>query len=126
MNGMAGSDMVGELSRQVLKMEAEIEELKRENHELKSRMEKSQATSEIGRMINQVNDISRTIAKVVEVQPVSASATDHVASDADRSGSGMAQTTLSASQEDTFTQKAAAELALMANELHSLMAQFKC
>lgn len=126
MNGMAGSDMVGELSRQVLKMEAAIEELKRENHELKSRMEKSQATSEIGRMINQVNDISRTIAKVVEVQPVSASATDHVASDADRSGSGMAQATLSASQEDTFTQKAAAELAFMADELHSLMAQFKC
>jgi methyl-accepting chemotaxis protein len=91
-----------------------------------------EAIAQISGIINQINDISNTIASAVEEQTATTNEIARNVQEAARGGSqvaenigAVAQAAKSATQGASDTQTAAGELARMANELQKLVAQFK-
>jgi methyl-accepting chemotaxis protein len=91
-----------------------------------------QAIGEIGSIINQINDISNTIASAVEEQTATTNEIGRNVTEAAKGSAeiaenitGVAQTAKSTSDGAAETQRASGELARMAAELHSLVAKFK-
>jgi methyl-accepting chemotaxis protein len=91
-----------------------------------------EAIATIGQVINQINDISNTIASAVEEQSattneITRSITEAAkgVSEITRNVKGVAEATKSTSSGANDTQTAAGELSQMASELQSLVGQFK-
>jgi methyl-accepting chemotaxis protein len=89
------------------------------------------AIKQISVIINQINDISSTIASAVEEQSATTNEIGRNVSEAARGAgeiseniSGVAQGARSTSEGASDTQRASAELARMASELQTLVAQF--
>ena len=94
--------------------------------------ESVEAIGTIGGIINQINDISATIASAVEEQNATTNEMTRNVSDAARGSgeitkniSGVAEAAQSTSHGAADSQKAAHELARMANELKELTGKFK-
>ena len=94
--------------------------------------ESVEAIGTIGGIINQINDISATIASAVEEQNATTNEMTRNVSDAARGSgeitkniSGVAEAAQSTSHGAADSQKAAHELARMANELKELTSKFK-
>jgi methyl-accepting chemotaxis protein len=97
-----------------------------------SSQEAAEAIAKIGGIINQVNDISNTIASAVEEQTATTNEMSRNAAEAAKgvasitqNVAGMAEAAKSTSTGANNTQTAAAELSRMAVELQSLVGQFK-
>jgi methyl-accepting chemotaxis protein len=91
-----------------------------------------QAIGEIGGIINQINDISNTIASAVEEQTATTNEMSRNVAEAAKGSSeiaqnitGVAQAAQSTTAGANDTQKAAGELTRMAAELQKLVGQFK-
>jgi len=91
-----------------------------------------QAIGEIGTVINQINDISNTIASAVEEQTATTNEIGRNVSEAARGTadiakniSGVAQAATNTTQGASDTQKAAASLAAMASQLQSVVTKFR-
>ena len=90
------------------------------------------AIGEISQVINQISDISNTIASAVEEQTATTNEIGRSVGDAARSTteireniSGVAMAAENTTKGATTTQKAAAELARMSQELQELVSRFK-
>ncbi len=93
----------------------------------------TRAIAEISKIINQINDISNTIASAVEEQTATTNEIARNVTDAARGSSeiahniiGVAQAARSTSDGAADSQIAAAGLARMASELQALVARFSC
>jgi methyl-accepting chemotaxis protein len=91
-----------------------------------------QAIGEIGSIINQINDISNTIASAVEEQTATTNEITRNVTEAAKGSAeiaenitGVAQAARSTSDGAAETQRASGELARMAAELQTLVAKFK-
>ena len=91
-----------------------------------------QAIAEIGTVINQVNDISNTIASAVEEQTVTTNEIGRNVAEAARGTSdiaknisGVAQAAQNTTQGASDSQKASSSLAAMASQLQSIVGKFK-
>ena len=91
-----------------------------------------QAIAEIGTVINQVNDISNTIASAVEEQTVTTNEIGRNVTEAARGTSdiaknisGVALAAQNTTQGASDSQKAASSLAAMASQLQSIVGKFK-
>jgi methyl-accepting chemotaxis protein len=91
-----------------------------------------QAIAEIGTVINQVNDISNTIASAVEEQTVTTNEIGRNVAEAARGTSdiaknisGVAQAAQNTTQGASDSQKASASLASMASQLQAIVSKFK-
>jgi methyl-accepting chemotaxis protein len=91
-----------------------------------------QAITEISSIINQINDISNTIASAVEEQTATTNEIGRNVSEAARGSSeiaenitGVAQSAKSTSDGAANTRRASSELARMASELQTLVMKFK-
>jgi methyl-accepting chemotaxis protein len=92
-----------------------------------------EAIAEISGIINQINDISNTIASAVEEQTACTNEIARNVSEASRGTSEIAQNITSVAEAARSTtegannsQRAAEELACMAAELHSIVSEFNC
>ena len=90
------------------------------------------AIQQIGGIINQINDITNTIASAVEEQSVTTNEMSRNVTEAAKGSNeivqnitGVAQAAQSTASGATETQAAAEDLARMASELQSLVSQFK-
>lgn len=91
------------------------------------------AIREISHVINQINDISNTIASAVEEQTATANEMGRNVGEASRGSTEIAQniTTVASAAQNTSqgansTQQAASELSRMAMDLQELVSKFKC
>jgi len=91
------------------------------------------AISTISQIINQINDISNTIASAVEEQTATTNEIGRNVTEAAKGSSeiaqnitGVAQAARSTTDGANDTQRAAAQLSRMANELQSLVGRFTC
>ena len=91
-----------------------------------------QAIGEIGKVINQINDISNTIASAVEEQSVTTNNISQNVAEAARGVGEITQNVAAVTEAATSTsggasdtQMAAGELARVGTELHNLVGQFK-
>jgi len=91
-----------------------------------------QAIAEIGAVINQVNDISNTIASAVEEQTVTTNEIGRNVAEAARGTSdiaknigGVAQAAQNTTQGASDSQKASSSLAAMASQLQAIVGKFK-
>jgi len=91
-----------------------------------------QAIAEIGAVINQVNDISNTIASAVEEQTVTTNEIGRNVAEAARGTSdiaknisGVAQAAQNTTQGASDSQKASSSLAAMASQLQAIVGRFK-
>ena len=91
-----------------------------------------EAIGEIGKVINQINDISNTIASAVEEQSATTNEISRNVAEAAKGAdeitqnvTGVAEAAKSTASGATDTQTAAGELSRMAAELQALVAQFK-
>jgi methyl-accepting chemotaxis protein len=91
-----------------------------------------QAIAEIGTVINQVNDISNTIASAVEEQTVTTNEIGRNVAEAARGTSdiaknisGVAQAAQNTTQGASDSQKASSSLAAMASQLQAIVGKFK-
>ena len=121
---------VKELAKQTGKATEDI------SHKIKAIQESSheavEAIGEIGKVINQINDISNTIASAVEEQSATTNEIGRNVTEAARGVGeiaqnvmGMAEAAQGTASGANDTQTAAAELARMAAELQNLVGQFK-
>jgi methyl-accepting chemotaxis protein len=95
--------------------------------------ESVEAIGQIGGIINQINDISNTIASAVEEQTATTNEISRTIAEASKGSSeiaqnivGVAQAARSTSSGSSDTQKAASELARMSSDLQKTVARFKC
>lgn len=121
---------VKELAKETAKATEDI------SHRIEAIQEDSKASVEaiqkISQVINQINDISSTIASAVEEQTATTNEISRNVSEAAAGGSeiarnivGVAGAAQETSRGATDSQKAASELARMANELERLVNQFR-